>query len=428
VLALIAAEGGIAVSLGVTAQPLTDFVNPEFAITAISRVAAMAGTFLALVSLILASRLSWLERDLGHDRLVSWHRKIGPISLYLILAHVLLVTIGYAAMDGISVWQEFWRLVLEPGWMLPALAGFVFMMMVGVTSYRRARNRMSYETWWTIHLYAYLGVSLSFMHQIETGAMFIGNDALTYWWTGLYVLVFAVIIGSRWLLPLMRSLRHRVRVSRIEQETPSTWSVYFSGRNLDRLGAVGGQFFEWRFLNSTSWWQAHPFSLSDSPTDTELRITVRKLGDFSNTIDSLKPGTRVMIEGPYGVFTQSSSELSHVVLIAGGVGITPIAALMKELPETKVIDLIWRSSTETDLPLRAEIEDLARGRNITIHYLIGSRSENPLNALSMLRLIPHLPISDIYMCGPEGMVSEVKRSLEEMGVRRDRIHDEAFAF
>ena len=137
-------------------------------ITSISRLCALVGTYLALVGLVLISRIAWVERSVGHDRLVTWHRKLGPYSLFLIGFHVLLVTLGYAGNDQVRLIVELWRLVTKFPWMLPALVGFIFYIAAGVSSYKKVRAKMSYETWWTIHIYTYLAVGLSFMHQVLT--------------------------------------------------------------------------------------------------------------------------------------------------------------------------------------------------------------------------------------------------------------------
>lgn len=427
-IAMIAAEGGIAVGIGALAQSASDWSDPGLAITALSRIAAMAGTYLALVCLILVARIPWLEKELGQDYLVKLHRKFAPYSLYLILLHVVLVSVGYGLLGGLNAWNQFWSLVLQTPWMMPAFVGFIFMMMVGVTSYKRARSRMKYDTWYLLHLYAYLAIALSFGHTITSGIMFVDNDVMRYWWIGLYVLVVAFILGFRVAAPLIRTWRHDIRVEKVVRETPHTVSVIMKGKNLSRLNARAGQFFAWRFLDHKSGWESHPYSLSASPTDTHLRITVKDLGDHSKSLANLEPGTRVMVEGPYGVFTAEAAERKNALLIAGGVGITPIRALLEELPEDVETDLIWRASQEKDLSLRAEVEELAKKRGTRIHYMVGSRKQFPLSPKRIERTIPHILDCDIFLCGPEGLVEEVKESVLELGVDPDRFHDEAFAY
>jgi predicted ferric reductase len=312
--------------------------------------------------------------------------------------------------------------------MMPAFIGFVFMMMVGVTSYKRARSRMKYDTWYLLHLYAYLGIGLSFAHTITSGIMFVDNDVMRYWWIALYVLVIVFILGFRVLYPLARSFRHDIRVETIVRESPHTVSVVMKGRNLNRLKARGGQFFTWRFLDHKAAWEGHPYSLSASPTNSHLRITVKDLGDHSKSLANLEPGTRVMVEGPYGVFTADAIEGKSALLIAGGIGITPICALLKELPQDIDTDLIWRASNQQDLSLRVEVEELAKMRGTRIHYMVGSRKHFPLSAARLQKTIPHILDTDIFLCGPEGLVDEARNSILELGVDPDRLHDEAFAY
>ena len=99
---------------------------------------------------------------------------------------------------------------------------------------------MSYETWWTIHLYTYLAIGLSFMHQVLTGPMFIGHPLNKAYWTFLYVAAAAIIILWRFAIPTVRSLRHNLRVEQVVVEGPGVVSIIMKGRGLDRLGAQGG--------------------------------------------------------------------------------------------------------------------------------------------------------------------------------------------
>lgn len=427
-LAVIGAEGGIAVALGIFAQPFSDWTNPGLMVTAVSRVLAMAGTYLALVTLLLAARIPWLEREIGQDRLIKWHRMLAPYSLYLITGHVLLVTIGYSLIGSLNTWQQFWALVLGTSWMMPALVGLIFMLIVGFTSYKRARRRMTYETWWMIHVYSYLGIALSFMHQIESGSMFVNNENMKKWWLALFIAVFAAILGFRWIIPFARSSKYDLRVEKVVRETRNTISVVVRGRNLSDLNARGGQFFGWRFLDGKHWWESHPYSLSASPRNDRLRVTIKDLGDASSSVAQLRPGTRVMIEGPYGTFTADKAESEYAVLIAGGVGITPIRALLEEIPKHVQVDLIWRASTENDLPLRREIEALAEWRGAKIHWMVGSRHQFPMTPKKIVQAVPHIALADVFLCGPDGMVNEAKKSLHRVGVRPDQLHDEAFAY
>jgi predicted ferric reductase len=419
---------GLTVALYLETVTASDWNSVYSVIISLSRIAALVGSYLAIVGLVLVSRISWIERSVGHDRLVIWHRKLGPYSLYLITLHVVLVLLGYAGNDHVRLYSELWHLITRFPWMLPAFVAFVFFAAAGITSYKRVRGTMSYETWWTIHLYTYLGISLSFMHQVLTGPMFMGHPLNKAYWTGLYIAAGVIIVLWRFLIPTVRSLRHNLRVEQIVHEGPGVISVVMRGRKLSKLNAQGGQFFGWRFIAPSQWWISHPYSLSAAPTDQYLRVTVKELGDHSRILNKVKPGTRVFFEGPYGTFVASRATRGHVVLIGGGVGITPLRALMEELDPGKEIDVLFRASKDEDLVLRHELDELARQIGARVHYLVGSRTIHPMSAKYISEFVPAFADSDVYVCGPTPLVDAVREAARSAGIPKDRFHDEAFEF
>jgi predicted ferric reductase len=355
---------------------------------------------------------------------------LGPYSLYLIGAHVLFVLIGFAGQDNIPLYFEMWQLLTTFDWMWFALAGFVLMITAGVTSYKKARAKMSYETWWIIHVYTYIALAASFMHQVLNGQMFIGHPLNRAYWTALYVFMGLSIVIWRIGIPLARSMQHNLKVEKIVVEGPGVVSVIMRGRNLHKLAAEGGQFFGWRFFARGHFLMSHPYSLSAAPTEHFLRITVKDLGDHSRSLAFLKRNTRVFVEGPYGAFTAGRSTGPHVVLIGGGVGITPVRALMDEFKDGVELDLIYRASRQEDLVLREELDYLAyhSGGTIRVHYLVGSRKDHPMDSRSLKALVPRIADSDIYICGPGPLVDAVREAAQDLGVPKNRFHDEAFAF
>ena len=429
--ALIAGGGlGLTLALSATTVRQSDFAGVYSTVQSVSRICALVGTYFAIVGIFLVARIPWVERGVGHDRLVTWHRKLGPYSLFLISFHVLFVLIGYAGQDNIPLYSEMWQLLTTFDWMWFALAGFVLMIMAGVTSYKKARAKMSYETWWIIHVYTYLAIAASFMHQILNGQMFIGHPLNRAYWSALYIFMGLSIVIWRIGIPLVRSMRHNLKVEKIVVEGPGVVSVIMRGRNLHKLAAEGGQFFGWRFFARGHFLMSHPYSLSAAPTEHFLRITVKDLGDHSRSLALLKRNTRVFVEGPYGAFTAGRSTRPHIVLIGGGVGITPVRALMDEFKDGVELDLIYRASRQEDLVLREELDYLAynSGGTIRIHYLVGSRKDHPMDSRSLKSLVPRIADSDIYICGPGPLVETVRQAVQDLGVPKNRFHDEAFAF
>ena len=421
---------GLTVALELTTMRKSDIASFYPILQTMSRFAALIGSYFALLGILLVARIPWVERGVGHDRLVTWHRKLGPWSLYLIAYHVAMITIGYAGQFQEKLISEFWSILTTFSWMWAALAGFIFMITAGVTSYKKARAKLSYETWWLIHISTYAAISLSFMHQILNGPMFIGHPLNKAFWIILYSVMVFSIVYWRFVIPIYRSLHHGLRVDRIIVEAPGIISVIMRGRNLQRLAAQGGQFFGWRFLAKGHALVSHPYSLSAAPTAHYLRITVKDLGDHSRSVADLKPGTRVFVEGPYGAFTADRASRKHVVLIGGGVGITPVRALIEEFRGSVQLDVIVRASSAEDLVLHEEMDYLAAKSegSIRVHYLVGSRKIHPMDAKSLEALVPRFADSDIYICGPASLVAAVREAAEDLGVPKNRFHDEAFAF
>ncbi|MEI7798083.1 MAG: ferredoxin reductase family protein [Actinomycetes bacterium] len=420
---------GFTLAVLVSTLSVDDVNGPYPIITTISRVAALSGSYLALVGLMMVARIPWIERAVGHDRLVLWHRKSAPYSLFLILSHVLLVVLGYAATDRIRVGAELWRLVTTYPWMLPAFVAFILFMSAGVSSYKRVRAKIKYETWWTIHLYTYLGIALSFMHQIQTGVMFINHPLNRAYWIALYVIVVVNIINWRVIIPLIKSFRLKLKVEKVEVEGPRIISIYVSGKNIAKLGAKGGQFFNWRFLTTDHWYESHPFSLSAAPKHDQLRLTVKNLGDHSSSLVNLKKGTRVMVEGPYGTFTASRADVRRpLVLVGGGVGITPIRAMIEDLPPHTSVDLIYRTSRTEDLIMKAELEALCDKKGIRLHLMAGSRSIYPLDAKALKSLIYNVRDAEFYVCGPSTLTDAIKKAALDLKMPASRVHHEIFEY
>jgi predicted ferric reductase len=241
-----------------------------------------------------------LERAFGQDRLIGLHRVVGLTSFTLMFAHIAAITFGYAGGDVLAASATAWELATDYPGMLLAVVGTALLLMVVITSVRPIRDRLRYESWHLLHLYGYLGVGLVLPHQLWTGQEFLGSTAATlYWWT-LWILVAAAVLVWRIGLPLWRSVRHALRVAAVVPEADGVLSVYISGRHLDRLPIVAGQFCNWRFLGRHGWSRANPYSLSAAPHGRHLRISIKSLGDNSARTRTLQPGTRILFEGPYG--------------------------------------------------------------------------------------------------------------------------------
>ena len=403
-------------------------------VTAAGRLAGLLGAYLVLVQLLLMSRLAWFERAVGFDRLTAWHRGLGTNTVLLLVAHVLLIVEGYSLSDHQNVASTGWRVLSTYPAMLKATAGLALFGLVAVTSARAARQRLSYEAWYAAHLTAYVAVALAFSHQIASGQDFVGHPVNRILWWGLYLLVGALLVMGRLVLPVRDWWRHRLLVERVVVESPGVVSVWVRGRRLGELGAEAGQFLLWRFLTPGHLWSAHPYSLSAAPDHGRLRITVKDAGDHSAALAHLRPGTPVLAEGPFGHFTLEKSVGNRLLLIAGGSGIGPIRALAEELVMRGTrhhMDavLLYRAGHADDLALSGELDRLSRRAGLRVEYLVGHRSElgyDPLSPRSIQQLVPDVRSRDVYVCGPAGMTHNVLRAMRELRVPVRQLHSEDF--
>jgi ferredoxin-NADP reductase/DMSO/TMAO reductase YedYZ heme-binding membrane subunit len=391
------------------------------------RIAGLLCGYACAVLVGLMARVPLLEERIGSDRVARWHAMAGRYTVCLLLAHIGLILAGYAAQDGASLWHETVTVVLDYPEMLKATAGTVIILAVGVTSARAVRRRTGHEFWYYVHLLTYAAVFLVFGHQLALGNDLSGNAVATAAWYTLYLGVAALVLWFRVLAPVRLNLRHRLRVESVHQEAPGVWSVVVHGRELDQLGARAGQFFRWRFLADGLRWTSTPYSLSAPPRPDRMRITVKALGGHSAAVALLRPGTRVWAEGPYGSLTGDRRTSSRALLIAGGVGITPLRALFETLPGE--VTLLYRARTVEDLALGGELEAVARWRGAKVHYLLnGPEGQRPRMTAELLEAsVPgDLAGRDVYLCGPHGFAREVYEALRDAGVPDRRIHHESF--
>jgi len=429
VAAVVAAGAAVVLGLWVRDTPGRALHSLADELTAAGRVTGLLGTYLLLVEILLMARLPWLERLVGSVRLAVWHRLNGMYTVGLLVAHTVLIIWGYAVAEHAGVIHETGTVVLTYPDVLIATVGLGLLLLVTVLSARAARRRLSYETWHLIHLSAYVAVGLSLSHQLVTGADFSDRLANRIFWIGIFVATAACLVGFRFVAPAVAYARHRFRVSDVVAEAPGVTSILVTGDRLPELQADAGQFFRLRFLQSGMWWQAHPFSLSVAPGGPLLRFTVKDLGDHTGGLSRLAPGTRVVAEGPYGAFTARRRARRKVLLVAGGLGITPLRSLFAALPGSAGdITLLYRVSREADLVFRTELEELARRKGARLHYLIGPRTQrpDPIGAEVLGSLVPDAADRDVYLCGPVGMTDATVESLRALGVPRSRIHTERF--
>ena len=380
-----------------------------------------------MVQLLLVARIPWLDRRLGMDRLTAWHRWVGFALLWTVVTHATLVVVGYATLSSTTLLAT-WLSLAGVRASLLGMAAATVIVVVAVVSTRYARRRLPYERWHAVHFGLYAAITLALLHQLLEGSTFAASPwAKAYWWT-LWAVVLGALLVGRVILPLRRNARHRFRVAAVVPESDSATSVYVEGRDLDRLPARAGQFCIWRFPDHSGWFQANPFSLSAAPDGRYLRLTAKAVGTTSAGLRTLRVGGRVFVEGPYGAFTGVAQQTDATLLIAGGIGVTPIRALLEEVQGPTVV--LYRVSDTADAPLLRELHELARMRGARLHVFAGRSNGTPpvrpFDPPNLLSLVPDIRDRDVYVCGPSAMTEAVLLSARTLGVPNAQIHAERF--
>lgn len=409
------------------------FLNAGLGANALILVGRVTGLYAALLmafQLLLVARLPWLDRRLGMDRLTTWHRWTGFSLLWLLLSHAVFITLGYAQVTDLPPVTELVEMASTVEGVLRAVVALLLIIVIGATSARFARRRLAYETWHFIHFYTYVAVVLAFTHQVAVGTTFTASPFATAYWWGVWGFALGAVLVGRLVLPVARNLRHQLRVAAVVPESDHVVSIYMTGKNLDKLPARAGQFFLWRFMTRDRWWQANPFSLSAAPDGRSLRLTAKALGEGSAGLRDLKPGTRVFAEGPYGAFTTLHQTKPNTLLVAGGVGITPVRALLEELRGHVVV--LYRVATAADAVLMSELQALAHARGAVLHVLIGPSSATGVRGPLLGRdniaaMVPDVVDRDVFVCGPPGMTNAVLAGLRDLGVPKQQVHAERFS-
>ena len=366
------------------------------------------------------------------------HRVVGFLSFDLMCVHVVTIVLGYAGASWLQVPATTWDLVTTYGGVLLSVAGTVCLVMVVVTSVKKARKRLRYESWHLLHLYAYLGVGLALPHQLWTGQEFLQSTGRTLYWWGLWIAAAGTVLVWRVLLPLVRSLRHGLRVTSVVRESSDVVSVYLTGRRLDRLPLRAGQFLNVRFLDGAGWTRSNPFSLSAAPDGRSLRITAKALGDGSSRLARLRPGTRVMFEGPYGRLSSRARTRPRVLLIGAGVGHHPAPRARRGPGRTRRATRCCCSAA----PAEPLFVGRARGAGARARACRPSSCPVPVRtpARSSGRppgrtssppcadWVPDVAERDVFLCGPTAWTAGVERLLAAAGVPADRVHTESFGW
>ncbi len=391
---------------------------------ALGDLAGLLAFYLILWQLMLITRVGWIEKAWGHDRLSHAHHVVGIVAVLVLLIHPPLLILGYSSQAHTTLVAQFFEFIKNYEDVFKAFIAYLLFVVIVLLSLQLIRKKLKYENWYFIHIFLYVAIIISFGHQAANGHDFYKNWIIWYW-DILFFAVFLNVLYFRFLSPLLLMRRHAFYVKEIHEENDNVTSIIISGKNLEKLKARAGQFVIVRFLKEGFYFQAHPFSLSEKPNGERLRLTIKAIGDFTSKIREIPVGTKILIEGPLGRFTSDRADRSKVLMIAGGIGITPLRSMFEELSgQGREVDLIFAVRSEKDLVLRSELDRFSNSKTRATYL-----PEDKFGRLApelILKSAPDVVDRDVFVCGPPAMMRSVIKQLIGLGLSKKHIFYERF--
>ncbi|MBE0476068.1 MAG: ferric reductase-like transmembrane domain-containing protein [Coriobacteriia bacterium] len=392
---------------------------------------AFAGAGILGLQFVLSARLRRLKAPFGIDAVYHFHRRMSYVALGLVLAHpVLLFVMDPALLALLNVFAAPWRA-------RAAVAAVASLGAIVASSVWRQRFKLRYETWRGLHdVLAVAVVVLAVLHMQGIGHYVSAPWKRALWivYPTLWALAFAwVRVGK----PLVKA-RRPYRVSEVRREGRDTWTLAFEPQGHPGMGFLPGQFAWVTLRRSPFSLEEHPFSFSSAAPagKSGFEMTVKELGDFTSRIGEVEPGEVAYLDGPYGAFTTDRYDAAGYVLIAGGIGITPVMSVLRtaeERGDDTACTLVFAAKAEEDLVFREEIGRLSDVLPLKVAYVLeeppeGWTGERGFVTRELLERYVAEPLErDYFLCGPPAMLDAVSAALAEMRVPARRVHYERFA-
>ncbi|MGY6548441.1 MAG: ferredoxin reductase family protein [Roseinatronobacter sp.] len=389
------------------------------------------GLGLAALQFALAGRLRWVTHPFGADIVIVAHRYLSWGAVALMLGHFALIYLFYPdLLDTLNPLEAPWQMTAGRGALL------CFMALI-VTSELRKFLRLRHEVWRSVHLaLALIGMGLAIAHIMGAGNL-TDTPAKQALWLGATLGFLAVIVHTHLLRPLWaRRNPWRVVANRKERGDVHTLELAPEGRALSRWKP--GQFAWLKVDRSPFSLIEHPFTISNAPEQgPNIAVSIKPLGDHSAALAQTPIGARAHIDGPYGAFSiDRHAQAPGFVMIAGGVGITPLMANLHALDaraDPRPIFLIHGSATWDDASFREELEDIATRLALRVIAVPETPPEDwsgPHGRIDRALLAQCLPEATRrwphLLCGPKPMLDSVKADLRALGVALRHIDHEQF--
>lgn len=396
--------------------------TPGTAVASLGKATALMGMALYLFLPILSMRYKVITRLFGGiNRSHTLHLAGGKVSFFLIASHPIFLGIG-RMMKGSSlstVW-DWTSLLLVSG----IVAFTIFSATVGISVY----SHIKHQRWLVVHHFFGWLIPLFFLHGILARNKLLNNKVLFCYFTLLGILGFsAFLYRSVFARYFMR--RFSYEVCEVNHLSESVIEVVLKPTSIP-VTFEPGQFayisFDFPGIDP----EAHPFSFSNSNNGPYVRFTIKNLGDDTARLRDITPGTKALVEGPYGDFSYKNTKNLNQIWIAGGIGITPFLSMARSFNGHKEYDIRFYYGTESfeEAIFLQEFIDITRHLPENFHTTVVSKQISGFVTAEFLKgSLGKLDVFDYFICGPPGMMKSLVPQLTGAGVPIEQIHIESFS-
>lgn len=400
----------------------------------VARSFALAAFVILMLQPLLVARIKWIEKPFGMDVVSRFHKAMGLFATVLLLCHPPLMVLGGGGLPLVTSLDQPWYLWLGRG-------ALVLLLFHTLLSIYWERAGLTFEGWRKAHyIVAPLILLLAFVHSWQTGDDLKHTSVLALW-----VVLLLIALGSygyhKFVMPSLLA-RYPLRVTDVKQETHNVWTIKMapaSGQSISDY--YPGQFHfvtfqRWRNLPI----EEHHWTISSSPTEQGfVSSTIKESGDFTTTIGQTMPGDQAVVQGPFGRFSYVlHPEDRQIVFIAGGIGITPIRAMLRHMRDTKApveALLLYANRLEKDIVFREELAEIEAGDKPPVQVvhvlshpdLTWAGEKGYVDREMIERLLGSVAGKAFYVCGPPGMNAQVIDTLRNLGVPYENIRTEIFS-
>jgi predicted ferric reductase len=383
---------------------------------------------LALLAIVRSSSMEFLFG--GLDQAVLLHRKLGLAALLTQVVHAILLTVHFVSHD-IPI-----ALSLQPSTSnerTPDILVLYALIALGALAYDR---RLQYEHWIKLHR--------------VIGALFIGGTLHAGLSNGVihhfeplrtWIVILLIISLGAWLYQVMLfrkfGPRYQYQVVSVTQRSKDIVDVTMRP-TAKRMMYLPGTFV---FISAPSFKgkssQLHPFSLSSTPTERDLRVSCKQVGDFTKQLLELHPANAndtklVDVYGPFGNFTPHRfAPYRRMIWIGAGIGITPFLSMVafeRTNHDFRRVWLYYSVRTREDGIYDAELKDNIERADSLIDYTLWVSSTQ--GRLTAAKIVADIELDDyaVMLCGTKAFVAGMAAEFRSLGLASERIITEELQF